>query len=204
MRGCGANPEAAREPHRVPTQENDDALAQITRILAAAGEANPLDVLMPLVHQDLRRLARAQRRQMEPGETLSTTALVHEAWLSFAERGAGFESQTHFHGYAAIAMRHILVDHARRRMAQKRGRGETPIDLDSATLSIDSAAGELLQLNDALDRLDAIEPRLARVVELRFFAGLSVEETAQSLGIVPRSVVRDWARARVFLQQAIG
>ena len=160
--------------------------------------------LHPLAYQRLRELAHRALAGERGAQTLNTTALVHEAWLSFAERGAGFESQTHFHGYAAIAMRHILVDHARRRMAQKRGRGETPIDLDSATLSIDSAAGELLQLNDALDRLDAIEPRLARVVELRFFAGLSVEETAQSLGIVPRSVVRDWARARVFLQQAIG
>lgn len=160
--------------------------------------------LHPLAYQRLRELAHRALAGERGAQTLNTTALVHEAWLSFAERGAGFESQTHFHGYAAIAMRHILVDHARRRKAQKRGQGETPIDLDSATLSIDSAAGELLQLNDALDRLDAIEPRLARVVELRFFAGLSVEETAQSLGIVPRSVVRDWARARVFLQQAIG
>ena len=160
--------------------------------------------LHPLAYQRLRELAHRALAGERGAQTLNTTALVHEAWLSFAERGAGFESQTHFHGYAAIAMRHILVDHARRRKAQKRGQGETPIDLDSATLSIDSAAGELLQLNDALDRLDAIEPRLARVVELRFFVGLSVEETAQSLGIVPRSVVRDWARARVFLQQAIG
>lgn len=158
---------------------------------------------MPQVYQRLRELARRQLAGERAAQTLDTTALVHEAWLNLADGKSRFESRAHFYGYAATAMRHILVDHARRRMAQKRGGNEAPLDLDAVEIPVEHAAAEMLALNDALDRLDALEPRLARVVELRFFAGLSVEETADTLGVVSRSVVRDWARARVFLQQAI-
>ena len=203
MRGCGANPEAAREPHRVPTQENDDALAQITRILAAAGEANPLDVLMPLVHQDLRRLARAQRRQMEPGETLSTTALVHEAYLKLIGRGNGsarFDDRAHFFAYAASAMRSVIVDYARQRLAQKRGGDlhrvtDLPEDIEGG-IRLDE---DMLGLDTALTRLASVDPRLAQVVELRYFAGLSELEIAALLQRSERSVRRDWQKARMFL-----
>lgn len=175
----------------------------MTAVEEPGNQGDESSYLQPLAYQRLRELAHRALAGERGAQTLNTTALVHEAWLSFAGRSEEFRDPSHFYGYAATAMRHILVDHARRRLAQKRGQGESPLDLDSVVIPADHAAAELLQLNEALDRLDALEPRLARVVELRFFAGLSVEETAQSLGIVARSVVRDWARARVFLQQAI-
>lgn len=173
-------------------------------VTPSRGDAEDLDAtLRPQVYQRLRELARRQLAGERAAQTLDTTALVHEAWLNLADSGSRFDSRGHFYAYAATAMRHILVDHARRRTAWKRGGNEAPLDLDAVEIPIVHAAAEMLALNDALDRLDALEPRLARVVELRFFAGLSVEETAEALGIVARSVVRDWARARVFLQQAI-
>jgi RNA polymerase sigma factor (TIGR02999 family) len=167
-------------------------------------DAEDLDAtLRPQVYQRLRELARRQLAGERAAQTLDTTALVHETWLNLAGGAHGFADRAHFYAYAATAMRHILVDHARRRMARKRGGNEAPLDLDAIEIPSEHAAAEMLALNEALERLDALEPRLARVVELRFFAGLSVEETAEALGIVARSVVRDWARARVFLQQAI-
>lgn len=164
----------------------------------------PIDAaLRPQVYRHLRELARRALSGERAAQTLGTTALVHEAWLNLADGDGRFESRAHFYAYAATAMRHILVDRARRRMAQKRGGNDTPLDLEAVEIPVGHAAAEMLALNEALDRLDALEPRLARVVELRFFAGLSVEETAEALGVVARSVVRDWARARVFLQQAL-
>lgn len=158
---------------------------------------------MPQVYQSLRELARRHLAGERAGQTLSTTALVHEAWLSFSDAAPSFRDRAQFYAYAATTMRHILVDRARRRMAQKRGGGEARLDLDAVDVPVDDAAGELLVLDRALDRLGALEPRLARVIELRFFAGLSVEQTAEVLDIVPRSVVRDWARARAFLLEAM-
>lgn len=173
-------------------------------VTPARGDGGDIDAtLQPQVYQRLRELARRQLAGERAAQTLDTTALVHEAWLNLADGAHGFNDRAHFYAYAATAMRHILVDHARRRMARKRGGNEAPLDLDAVEIPGEHAAAEMLALNEALDRLDALEPRLARVVELRFFAGLSVEETAEALGIVARSVVRDWARARVFLQQAI-
>jgi len=158
---------------------------------------------MPQVYQCLHDLARRHLAGERAGQTLSTTALVHEAWLSFSDGSPSFHDRAQFHAYAAMTMRHILIDHARRRMAQKRGGGEARLDIDAIEVPVDDAAGELLALDRALDRLAALEPRLSQVVELRFFAGLSVEQTAEALDIVPRSVVRDWARARVFLREAM-
>lgn len=164
-----------------------------------------LDIsLHPHIYQRLRELARRQLAGKHPTQSLDTTALVHEAWLDLAGRATAFNDQAHFFAYAATAMRHILVDHARHRLAQKRGSGEAALDLAAIDIPVEHAAADMLALNEALDRLDRLEPRLARIVELRFFAGLTVEEAAQTLGIVPRSVVRDWARARAFLQQAMG
>ncbi len=169
---------------------------------ARTEDTGPDATLRPHVYQRLRELAR-RALASERAHTLDTTALVHEAWLNLADADGTFESRAHFYAYAATAMRHILVDRARRRMAQKRGSANAPLDIASVEIASDHAAAEMLALNEALDRLGALEPRLARVVELRFFAGLSVEETADTLGVVTRSVVRDWARARVFLQQAL-
>lgn len=158
---------------------------------------------MPQAYQCLRELARRHLAGERAGQTLSTTALVHEAWLSFSDASPSFRDRAQFHAYAAMTMRHILIDHARRRVAQKRGGGEARLDIDAIDVPVDDAAAELLALDRALDRLATLEPRLSRVVELRFFAGLSVEQTAEALDIVPRSVVRDWARARVFLREAM-
>jgi RNA polymerase sigma factor (TIGR02999 family) len=158
---------------------------------------------MPQVCQSLRELARRHLAGERAGQTLSTTALVHEAWLSFSDGLPAFVDRAQFHAYAATTMRHILVDHARRRLAQKRGGGEQRVDIEAIEIGVDDSAAELLALDRALDRLAALEPRLSRVVELRFFAGLSVEQTADALAIVPRSAVRDWARARAFLREAM-
>jgi len=158
---------------------------------------------MPQVYQCLHDLARRHLAGERAGQTLSTTALVHEAWLSFADGSPSFQDRARFHAYAAMTMRHILIDHARRRLAQKRGGGDARLDIDAIDVPVDDATVELLALDRALDRLAALEPRLSQVVELRFFAGLSVEQTAEALDIVPRSVVRDWARARVFLREAM-
>ena len=201
MRGCGANPEAAREPHRVPTQENDDALAQITRILAAAGEANPLDVLMPLVHQDLRRLARAQRRQMEPGETLSTTALVHEAYLKLGGAQLAAQDRNHLLALSARAMRQVLVDDARARKADKRGGGQDALTLGAADVAGEAAAVEVLKLDELLQSLHRLDERAAQIVELRYFGGYTEVEVADMLAISESTLRRDWRRARAFLMK---
>lgn len=151
----------------------------------------------------LRDLARRQLAGERAGHTLSTTALVHEAWLALAGDAATPCERAQFHAYAAATIRNILVDHARRRLAQKRGGGQERLDLDGVQIGVDDSAAELVALDAALDRLATFDARLSKVVELRFFAGLSVEETAAALDIVPRSVVRDWARARAFLREAM-
>ncbi len=160
--------------------------------------------LEPVIYRQLRALARRALAGEDALLTLDTTALVHEAWLNLADHAGVFVDRAHFFAFAATSMRSILVDHARRRLAQKRGGGRKPEDVDISEIPGEQAASELLALDSALSRLDAVEPRLARVVELRFFAGLTVEETAEALGVVGRSVVRDWARARVFLKEAMG
>jgi RNA polymerase sigma factor (TIGR02999 family) len=179
----------------------------ITRLLqqASEGDRAALDALMPLVYEPLRRIARGQIGGEGRAHTLSTTALVHEAWLRLSNAGdVGWEDQAHFFRYAGRAMRNILIDAARARQAQKRGGGADHLDIDEVALPIsDAASGELLALNEALLKLSEINPRLAQVVELRFFAGLEVEEVGEVLGIHARSVVRDWRRARALLAQML-
>ncbi len=184
--------------------DRDDALGQITRILAAAGEENPLDALMPLVHQDLRRLARAQRNRMQPGETLSTTALVNEAYLKL-RRGnhPGLEGREHFLSLVARAMRQILIDHARSRLAEQRRMLEVKRELDERPFDDADDLVRLLEIDSALDELERHEPRLAKVVLYRYFAGHSPEETAELLGVHVRTVTRDWHKARAWLMLAL-
>jgi RNA polymerase sigma factor (TIGR02999 family) len=181
------------------------ATTDITALLAQArnGDERAVDHLLPQVYERLRQLA--HRYLSGNGhQTLSTTALVHEAYLSLVnQRDAVWQDRAHFLGYAATAMRHILVDHARRKSAQKRGGGQIALDWQSADLPIDCIAGEMVALDAALAGLSALDGRLAKVVELRFFAGLSVEEVAAVLGITTRSVVRDWNKARLFLHHAL-
>ena len=167
---------------------------------ARAGDAAVLDDLLPLIYDEMHRLARAQRRRLRPHETLNTTAIVHEAYLKLAGRdAASYQNRLHFFRVAARAMRDIVVDYARRKQAAKRGGGAPDLSLDDVPPLPDIDAKEVLALHDALDRLEALDERQARVVELRYFVGLTIAETAEVLDISPASVKRDWATARSWL-----
>lgn len=161
----------------------------------------------PSVYEELRRLAHRHLAREAAGHTLSTTALVHEAYLRLSGHGTGdvaFNDRTHFFAIAARSMRHILVDHARRQHAVRRGEGARRVSLEAVTeLAADERAGLLVALDEALERLAALDPRQARVVECRFFAGLTEEETAEALGIGLRTAKRDWAKARSWLYQEL-
>jgi RNA polymerase sigma factor (TIGR02999 family) len=186
--------------------DDSPAATDITRLLARAGEGDrdAMTALAPLVYAHLRRLARRQLAG-EQARTLSTTALVHEAWLNLAEGGgSAWRDRDHFYRYAATAMRHILVDHARARQAAKRGGDRIHLDAGALQLGSDETAASLVAVDQALAALATINPRLAQVVELRFFAGLEVEDTARVLGVHARSVVRDWRKARAILNQLLG
>lgn len=184
--------------------DTDNAIDRITQILAAAGEANPLDVLMPMVHADLRRLARAQRRQMESGETLSTTALVNEAYLKLRRADyPGLEGRAHFFSLVARAMRQILIDHARSRLAEQRRMREVKHDMDARPFEDAEDLARLLEVDSALNELEREQPRLAQVVLYRYFAGYTPQETADLLDVHIRTVTRDWHKARAWLMLAL-
>ena len=156
--------------------------------------------LMPLVYQELRQLARGYLRAERADHTLQATALVHEAYLRLVgQNDAGWKNRAHFFGIAAQMMRRVLVDHARARRAGKRGGADRRTLLDSALAAANNQSAEMMALDEALDRLAALDPRQCRIVELKFFAGLSEEETAEVLGISTRTVKRDWAVARAWL-----
>lgn len=165
---------------------------------------------MALVYQELHAMARRYLRFRRPGQTLTTTALVHEAYLKLVDHsGATWQDRAHFLSVAAIAMRHILVDSARRRVAKKRGGEGVRIPFDELRLGneeprAEAQAVEVLALDRALTSLAALNQRLSQLVELRFFAGLNEEETAQVMGTSERTVRRDWRKARAFLFQALG
>lgn len=166
---------------------------------ARAGDAAALDALFPVVYEELKRVARAALARERPGHTLQPTALVHEAYLRLvAQAVPDWSGRAYFFSLAASMMRRILVNHARDRAAQKRGGGLTPLTLSQA----EAAAGEeidLLALHDALDVLAGLDERQARVVELKFFAGLEIEDIAALLGISSATVRRDWSLARLWL-----
>ena len=176
--------------------------------LAAAGNREALDQAFPLVYDELQRLARRQLRREADGHTLGTTALVHEAYLRLVDQTRyAWRDRAHFLALAATAMRRILVDHARRYHAAKRGGAARPISLDApgalAALTVEARAELLVDLDEALATLATLDARQARVVECRFFGGLTEEETAGALGISLRTVRRDWAKARSWLYQAL-
>ena len=158
--------------------------------------------LLPLMYHDLRRIARRERGRVRAGVTLQTTALVHEAYLKLGHVAA-FNDDQHFLRACALAMRHILVNHARDRMARKRGGGGAVIPLEEAP-EISGAPDEaVVRINDALQELAQLSPRLAQVVECRFFAGYDDTETAQALGLTDRTVRRDWVKARAWLRREL-
>ncbi len=169
------------------------------------GDAEALDRVIPLVYDELRSLARAQLRREDVGHTLGATALVHEAYARLTEREKlEPEDRRHFFAIAAQSMRRILIEHARARKRKKRGAGRVPIPLDNvADFLGEEATEEFLALDDALSRLADVNPRAAQVVEHRFFAGLTLEETADCLGVSLKTVQRDWILARAWLHQEI-
>lgn len=179
---------------------------EITGLLAElrSGERGALDRLFSLVYEDLHARAARELRRRSPGETLSTTVLVHELYLKLANAAPlAVEDRRHFFALAARAMRQIVVDHARRALARKRRAGARATTLDVPDLSPGVEPAELLALDGALAELTELDERLARTVELRFFGGLSVEETAEMMEVSPRTVKRDWRKARAFLHRTM-
>jgi len=180
---------------------------EVTAMLAEIGQgkSEALPRLVPLVYQELKRLAAHILQDEREGHTLQPTALVNEAYLRLAGQKAGWQNRAHFMAVAGQAMRRILVDYARQRVAGKRGGGEMALDLDQCEIGVDivGQSEELLAVDEALTRLAALDLQQARVVELRYFCGMTVEETAQTLAIAPRTVKREWAMAKAWLRLEI-
>jgi RNA polymerase sigma-70 factor (ECF subfamily) len=168
------------------------------------GDESALDRLIPLVYEELRRLARYYMRRERPEHTLQTGALVNEAYLRLVDhRGMRWQNRNHFYAVAAQAMRRILVDHARSRHYAKRGGGGQMVELDEAASAAQKKAADLVALDDALRDLSAFDCRKSQIVEMRYFGGMSVEETAEVLGVSPITVMREWNTAKAWLLRAI-
>lgn len=179
---------------------------EVTRLLLAwaGGDDRARDALMPLVFEELRRLAAQQFAREQPGHLLQPTALVNEAYERLVDqRTVHWQSRAHFYGVAALIMRRLLVDHAKARRAAKRGGGQTLLPLNEALAAAEQREVDLLALDSALERLEAIEPRQQRIVDLRFFAGLSNREIAEVLGVSEATVGREWALARAWLRREL-
>ncbi len=188
--------------------------AQVTRLLRdyCQGRREALDELLPLIYRELHRLARRQRRSQHAGHTLDTTALVHEAYLKLVKhQDPSWKNRRQFFWVAARAMRHILVDYAKQQRAAKRGGGKARVSLDQHAedglgerlLLSEERTEEVLALDEALERLSAFDERLSQIVELRYFAGLTIPETADALGCSPATVKRDWTTARAWLYREL-
>jgi RNA polymerase sigma factor (TIGR02999 family) len=174
----------------------------VTELLLAwgQGDESALERLMPMVHEELHRLARREMRGERTGHTLQTTALVNEAYLRLIDaRRVHWHDRAHFFALSARLMRRILVDHARSRQYLKRGGGAKQITLDDALVVAEARSADLIALDDALQALAAVDPRKSQVIEMRYFGGLTVDETAEALSISPETVTRDWRFGKVWL-----
>lgn len=179
---------------------------QVTELLLAwsQGDEDAAERLIPLVYDELRTRAAAALRPERPDHTLTPTALVHEAYLRLVDqRLPQFENRKHFYGVAARVMRQVLVDHARSRKAAKRNDGRQALPLDENFPVTDERAADLMALDDALAALAGVDPEKAKLVELRYFTGLTIEDTAEMLGVSPATVKREWALARAWLHREI-
>jgi RNA polymerase sigma factor (TIGR02999 family) len=179
---------------------------ELTRLLDnwGQGDAEARDALIPLIYTELRGIARRYLRRERPDHTLQSAALVNEAYLRMTRQQPGkFENRAQFFGFAAQMMRHILVDHARGRLAAKRGAGAPRLSLDREIASPEKHEMDLVVLDDALTKLAALDAEQSRLIELRYFGGLSIEETAVVMGISPATVKREWATARAWLKREI-
>jgi RNA polymerase sigma-70 factor (ECF subfamily) len=187
-------PERATQMDRAP-KDVTVLLAEVTK-----GDQQAASELVPLVYDELRRLAGRYMRRERADHTLQATALVHEAYLKLVQhQSVDWQNRAHFFGIAAQVMRHILVDHARGHGREKRGAGQQLVSLEEALVFSPEKSVELLKLDESLDRLAKLDPRQSRIVELRFFGGLTVEETAHVLGISPKTVKREWSVAKAWL-----
>ena len=182
-------------------------VSELTRILQSVeqGDASAADQILPLVYDELRKLATARMTNEAKGHTLQPTALVHEAWLRLTheEPNTHFANRAHFFAAAAEAIRRILVDHARRKATGKRGGGWERLNLDKVEIAADADDDTLLLVNESLEKLAHEEPKAAEIVKLRFFAGLTLEEAGQVLGFTERTAKRHWAFARAWLYDAM-
>lgn len=173
-------------------------------LLWNAGNDQALEDLTPLVYDDLRRVARAVLSRELPGHTLSATALVHEVYLRLVDqRRVKWENRAHFLGAAAHIMRRVLVDHARAKSAAKRGGGVRPVAIEEDAASVEAVADEILDLDHAMTRLGALDTRKVRIVEMKFFGGMTNQEVACALGLSDATVERDWKLARAWLINAV-
>lgn len=189
----------ASDAPRSPGDEVERLLAR-----AGAGDRQALADLMPFVYEELRRIAARYMRRERPGQTIQTTALVHEAYLRLVkDRARDWRTRAHFVGVAANAMRQILVERARARGAAKRGGGEPRITIDEEAVAARPAPVDVEALDQALARLARLDARQARIVELRFFGGLNVDEAAEAMGVSPATVKRDWTLARAWLRREL-
>ncbi|MEM9557426.1 MAG: ECF-type sigma factor [Acidobacteriota bacterium] len=187
-------------------ERGDEPLrTEITPLLLAWGEGDEraLERLSSVVYDELRRLARGRMRRERGQHTLQTTALVHEAFLRLVDQKKGWESRGHFFALAATMMRRVLVDYARRAQGKKRGGEAVRLALDEAPELAARSVGDVLRVHEALDDLAKVDARKAKMVELRFFAGLSIDETAACLGVSPGTVMRDWTLAKAWLKRYI-
>lgn len=190
-------------PDQIPASSTQKETSETTLLLRAwaGGDQDALEKLTPRVYRTLRRIAGAHLRNERPGNSLQATALVHEAYMELIDvTNVDWQHRAHFFAVSAQIMRHILLDRARRRVAAKRGGHAERVDLDEVPDLSGNRATEIVALEDALNALAAIDARKARVVELRFFGGLSVEESAAVLDVSPETVMRDWKFARSWLQ----
>jgi RNA polymerase sigma factor (TIGR02999 family) len=190
---------SANPSHRV---QDPASSADVTVLLAQLVQGDPQAAsrLVPLVYSELRQMAARYMRRERVDHTLQTTALVHEAYLKLVDQSsANWQNRAHFFGVASQVMRHILIDHARANMREKRGGGCQVIALDEGLVFSPEQSEELLEVDAALQRLAELDPRQGKIVELRFFGGLTVEETAAALGISPKTVKRDWSVAKAWL-----
>lgn len=172
--------------------------------VTAASAAGPSPDLSAQIHDQLRQIASVRLATQKPGHTLQATALVHEAYLKLRQHPSLFAADpAHFYRVAAEAMRQILIDHARARVSQKRGGGNRRVVADVAELAADQDPAEIMALEEAIRRFEEVEPRAAEIIKLRFFAGLTVEETAEVTGLSVRTVNREWTFARAWLYKAL-
>jgi RNA polymerase sigma factor (TIGR02999 family) len=178
-------------------------VSEVTRILGSIAQGDPkaAEELLPLVYEELRRVAAARMANSTPGQTLQPTALVHEAWLRLVgqDRETQFQSRTHFFAAAAEAMRHILIDRARRKQTVRHGGGQQRVELNDLQIAAPAPDEELLAVDEALDRLAQLDPAKAELVKLRYFVGMTMTEAATALGISEPAAKRRWSLARAWL-----